>query len=112
MLEGLPTQSYSNGPKSVIDHILVITHRDNLRDVSKVFVTDDDHMYNVSNHKPIACAYDNMTDSNPFSNSATINEFACEKVAWSKAKTSDALIDYSFALSQNLLISIINHKYQ
>ena len=41
-----------------------------------------------------------MTHSNQFSNCATINDVACQKIAWSKTKTSDALIDYSFALSQ------------
>ena len=63
---------------------------------------NDDHMYCVSDHKGITYAFDITTDSNQLSNSTTIDELAREKVAWSKAKTSDALINYFFALSKNL----------
>ncbi|CAC5395907.1 unnamed protein product [Mytilus coruscus] len=45
-------QSYDNGPKTAIDHI--ITQRENIYYISEVFIPDED-IFNVSDHKPIIC---------------------------------------------------------
>ena len=42
-------QSYDGGPRTAIGHI--VTHEDNICDVSNMLVPDED-MFNVSDHKP------------------------------------------------------------
>jgi len=45
-------QSYEDGPKTVIDHI--VTQRNNICDIVKIHVPEET-LFNVSDHKPVIC---------------------------------------------------------
>jgi len=89
-------QSYEDGPKTVIDHI--VTQRNNICDIVKVYVPEE-NLFNVSDHKPVICAI-NLQHTNIRSSSCKIVSSA--KVSWSKAIEKNVLKDYTYAVSQHL----------
>lgn len=88
-------QSYVNGSKTAIDHI--VTCCENLKVVDSVIVPHDDLCY-VSGHKPIFCSLEIV-------NIVTVRDEVLEnskfhKGSWKKALETNSVSDNAFALSQ------------
>ncbi|CAG2195015.1 unnamed protein product [Mytilus edulis] len=90
-------QSYQGGPKTAIDHIIVSI--ENLTKFSKIQVPDE-HMFNVSDHKPIRCSFALSDNTNYVSKDDDLT--AQRRISWTKAVQNGAIADYSFAVSQFL----------
>ncbi|CAG2229345.1 unnamed protein product [Mytilus edulis] len=90
-------QSYQGGPKTAIDHIIVSI--ENLTKLKKIQVPDE-HMFNVSDHKPIRCSFALSDNTNYVSKDDDLT--AQKRILWTKAVQNGAIADYSFAVSQFL----------
>lgn len=86
-------QSYSTGPSTGIDHILLPEHCRQDVLAAKV-VNDSDH--STSDHRPILCS---LTLPGALQNSMHTNKTV---VSWERAKQHGHIHDYSYAVSQNL----------
>ncbi len=87
--------AYEGGPQSPIDHIIIPMEL--LKSVRHAEVKEDNPL-NISDHRPVICSL-NMelpvcTSSTPSSPQS--------KPAWEKAATNGNLLDYTYAVSQNL----------
>ncbi|XP_063431682.1 uncharacterized protein LOC134714370 [Mytilus trossulus] len=90
-------QSYEDGPKTGIDHI--VTNKENTRDIYNVFVPDES-IFNVSEHKPIACTL--LIEQCHADSDNLYESVMADKVSWTKALETNSVNDYSFAVSQFL----------
>ncbi|VDI00781.1 Hypothetical predicted protein [Mytilus galloprovincialis] len=90
-------QSYEDGPKTGIDHI--VTNNENTRDIYNVFVPDES-IFNVSDHKPIACTL--LIEQCHADSDNLYESVMADKVSWTKALETNSVNDYSFAVSQYL----------
>ncbi|CAG2251433.1 unnamed protein product [Mytilus edulis] len=90
-------QSYQGGPKTAIDHIIVSI--ENLTKLKKIQVPDE-HMFNVSDHKPIRCSFALSDNTNYVSKDDDLT--VQRRISWTKAVQNGAIADYSFAVSQFL----------
>ncbi|CAG2214579.1 unnamed protein product [Mytilus edulis] len=90
-------QSYEDGPKTGIDHI--VTNNENTRDIYNVFVPDES-IFNVSDHKPIACTL--LIEQCRADSDNLYESVMADKVSWTKALEMNSVNDYSFAVSQFL----------
>ncbi|CAG2253604.1 unnamed protein product [Mytilus edulis] len=86
-----------DGPKTGIDHI--VTNNENTRDIYNVFVPDES-IFNVSDHKPIACTL--LIEQCHADSDNLYESVMADKVSWTKALETNSVNDYSFAVSQFL----------
>ncbi|CAC5361834.1 unnamed protein product [Mytilus coruscus] len=90
-------QSYEDGPKTGIDHI--VTNNENTRDIYNVFVPYES-IFNVSDHKLIACTI--LIEQFHADSDNLDKSVMSYKVAWTKALETNSVNDNSFAVSQVL----------
>ncbi|VDI49807.1 Hypothetical predicted protein [Mytilus galloprovincialis] len=86
-------QSYEDGPSTCIDHILI--NRTKLQHVKQAKVIDN-HSFSTSDHHPILCTLE--TESHLHHPQETSDP----TVSWERARSTNSIEDYTFAVSTNL----------
>ncbi|CAG2206918.1 unnamed protein product [Mytilus edulis] len=86
-------QSYEDGPSTCIDHILI--NRTKLQHVKQAKVIDN-HSFSTSDHHPIVCTLE--TESHLHHPQETSDP----TVSWERARSTNSIEDYTFAVSTNL----------
>ncbi|CAC5397069.1 unnamed protein product [Mytilus coruscus] len=95
LLENLLIDNNKDGPKTGIDHI--VANNENTRDIYNVFVPDES-IFNVSDHKPIACTI--LIEQCHADSDNLYKSVMSDKVAWTKTLEKNSVNGYSFAVTQ------------